>query len=165
MANTIPQARVARRALVGLIAGSAVLLISGGLLGDAGAADHARVHSVVAAVSAGVAVAILARWSTVGIAAWAPVAGLAIFAVAQLLEGVGALGYDTAHDLRRDLAVAHDLGTVVSAIGLMAVVFGTSVGLGLASWRGRGPARLVGTAISLVLLAGGGLVVKTLTGL
>jgi len=87
------------------------------------------------------------RWPTAGIAAWAPAIGFAWFAVAQLLEGVGALGYDTIHDVRGDLALAHDVGLGASATGLVAIVLGSTVGLAVASRRHQGAARIVGAGI------------------
>jgi hypothetical protein len=155
----------ARRALGGLILVPAVLFFAAGLFGDAGAADHARMHAMMAAVAALVAFGIAARWPAAGLAAIAPATGFTMFAVAQVIESVGALGYDTIRDTRSDLAVAHDIGMGSTLIGMLGIVVGVAAGLALASGRLRGPARLLGGASSLGVLIAGLLFVKVMIGM
>jgi hypothetical protein len=164
-AETVRLSGPARRAFGGLIVVPAVLFIVAGLFGDPGAADHARMHAMMAAVSALVAFGIAARWPAAGLAAVAPATGFAAYALAQVIESVGALGYDTIRDTRSDLAVAHAIGMGATLIGMLAIVVGVTVGLALASARLRGPARLLGGASSLAVLIAGFLFVKVLIGM
>jgi hypothetical protein len=164
-AESLRQRPSSRWVLGGLVLVPVVLFVFAGFLGDAGAADHARMHALVATVSAIVAGTFVMRWPTAGIAAWAPAIGFTWFAAAQVLEGVGALGYDTIHDVRGNLAVAHDLGLGASATGLVAIVLGSAVGLAVASSRQQGAARLVGAGIAFTVMIGGLVIVKTLIGL
>jgi hypothetical protein len=164
-AESLRQTRSSRWVVGGLILVPVVLFVVAGLFGDAGAADHARSHALIGMLAAIVAGTLAIRWPTAGIAASAPAIGFAWFAVAQLLEGVGALGYDTIHDVRGDLAIAHDVGLGASATGLVAIVLGSTVGLAVASRRQQGAARVVGAGIALTLLFGGLFIVKTLIGL
>jgi len=163
--DTFRQTPSARWALGGLILVPAVLFVVAGFLGDAGAADHTRMHAVQAFVASSVAGAVLTRWRAAGVAAWAPAIGFVAFAAAQLLEGIGALGYDTVRDVRGDLAVVHDFGLGATALGLLAVVVGATVGLAVASGRQRGAARLVGGVITVACLVGGLLVTRMLLGM
>lgn len=164
MTATIRQRQPTHRALIALIVFPAVLFVVAGFFGDEGAADHARLHAVQALVAASVAAAVVSRWRTAGLAAWAPAIGFMAFAIAQFLEGIGALGYDTIRDTRGDLAVVHDFGLGATAIGLLAVVLGTTVGLAVASGRQHGPIRLVGGGIVVAVLLGGLFVTKILLG-
>jgi hypothetical protein len=163
-AESLRQGRSSRWVIGGLILIPVALFGVAGLLGDAGAADHARSHALIAMFASIAAGTVATRWPTAGIAAWAPAIGFAWFAAAQMIEGVGAFGYDMAGG-RRDLAVAHDIGVMASATGLMAIVLGSAVGLAIASWRQQGAARLVGVGIAFALLVGGLGIVKTLIGL
>ena len=115
-------------------------------------------------VSALVGVAILTRWPRAGLAAAAPAIGLASYAIAQLVEGIGALGYDTIRDTRSDLALAHDLGLGLTALAMLSVVAGLAMGLGVAAARQRGAARVVGGASALAVAVFGLLFVKTMIG-
>jgi hypothetical protein len=159
------QKRLARWSLGGLIVASVGLFVVAGFLGDPGAADHARMHAMTAAVSAFVAFGIAARWPAAGLAATAPTVGFAVYALAQVIESVGALGYDTVRDTRSELAVAHDIGMGLTLIGMLAIVTGVATGLALASGRLRGPARLIGGASSLAVLVAGLLFVKVMIGM
>jgi hypothetical protein len=161
----VSRKRLAPWALGGLIFAAAGLFVVAGFLGDPGAADHARMHAMTAAVSALVAFGIAAHWPAAGLAAAAPTAGFAMYAFAQVIESVGAFGYDTVRETRNDLAIAHDIGMGLTLIGMFAIVAGVAAGLALASGRLRGPARLIGGASSLAVLVAGLLFVKVLIGM
>ena len=165
VADTLSRFSIGRFVLGVLAATAVVLFIVAGLLGDAGAARHARFHAMSAIASLLVAFAIMSRWSRAGLAAAAPALGLAFFASAQLVESVGALGYDTIRDTRSDLAVAHDLGLGLTALGMLSVVGGLAIGIGLASTRTRGAARVVGGASALAVAVFGLLFIKVLIGM
>jgi hypothetical protein len=152
-------------AISGLALIGAAMFIAAGWLGDAGAADHARFHALSAVVTALVAVAIVTRWPRSGLAAVAPATGLAAYTLAQLVESVGALGYDTVRDTRGDLAVAHDVGITLTVLAMLAVVGGVAAGLAVASARQRGAARVLGGAASLLALGAGLLSIKVLVGM
>ena len=127
------QARRGRGSIAWTIAALALvgvgLFVVAGWLGDAGAADHARFHALSAVISALVATGIVLRWPGAGIAAWAPTSGFAFYAVAQVIESVGALGFDTVRDTRNGLAIFDDFGLGVTALGMLAIVAGLFVPL------------------------------------
>ena len=147
------------------IAAAIVLTIISGVVAAGGATDHARLHAISALVVLLIAGAILFRWPAAGLASRAPAVGLGLFAVGQLLEGAGALGFAADNDTRRnDLAVLHDLGLAATAFGLVAVAIGLAVGIGVGLGRRPGPRRWVGVAVALGFLGAGLLMVKTLIG-
>ncbi len=148
-----------------LVAGATILLIAANMFADGGAADHLRVHAVMALVLLAVAGLIAWRWPSAGIPTVAPAVGLVLFGGAQLLEAVGAAGFAADNDTRRSsLAELHDVGLAVSPIGMVAAVVGVGIGVGVALWR-RGVPRWVAFAAMTALIGPGLVVIKTLVGL
>lgn len=152
-------------AIAGLAVVGVGLFVGAGWLGDPSAADHCRFHAISAFVSALVATAISVRWSRTGIGAWAPTLGFALYAAAQIVESVGALGYDTIRETRGDLALAHDVGLSLTLLGMLAIVAGLAVALAVASARQRGAARVVVGVAAVVVLGAGLLFVKVMIGM
>lgn len=150
----------------GLIVGGVLAAIGwflvAGTLADAEAADHARLHAAMVAVLLLVAGAIRARWPSAGLASWAPTVGLLLFATGQAFEAIGAIGYDATG--RQMLAELHDVGLMVTPLGLVATVIGITISLALWPGRRAGAARWVGIAAAIVVLVGGLAFVKTMIG-
>lgn len=149
--------------MLGGIAAALGWFLVAGTLADAEAADHAQLHATIVAVLLLVAGAIRARWPAAGLASWAPTVGLLLFATGQAFEALGAIGYDAAG--RQKLAELHDVGLMVTPLGLVATVVGIAIGLALGPGRRAGAARWVGIAAAIVVLVGGLAVVKTMIGL
>ena len=129
------------------------------------AVGHAQYHAVLALGVLLPALAIaLRRGGHPTIASTAPIAGLALFAITQLVESIGGLGYGPDNDGRVNGLVAfHDLGVAITPIGLIAVLAGVTTGVGvLTGRRFRRPA--LAAALSALLLVAGGIGVAKLIG-
>lgn len=137
------------------------------LVADGGATGHAWFHVLFFALPAlAVAAGIMVLWPNAGLASRIPAVGLLALAAAQLIESVGAMGFDADNDARvRGIVVLHDLGLGLSAIGMLAAAIGLALGLGIAGRRVRGGRRWLGLAAALVALVGSLLVVLSLTGM
>lgn len=131
------------------------------------ATGHAWFHVLFFALPAlAVAAGIVVLWPNAGLASRIPAFGLLALAAAQLIESVGAMGFDADNDARvSGIVVLHDLGLGLSAIGMFAAAIGLAVGLGIAGWRLRGGRRWLGLAAALVALVGSLLFVLTMTGM
>ena len=117
-------------AVVGEVVVAIALLASAGILAESGT-DHSRAHTAVALAVLVVAAVIVAIVRRSSIASRAPVVGLALFAMAQLLESLGALGYGPDNDTRRsDLVVAHDIGLVATGITMLGLVVAVALSAG-----------------------------------
>jgi hypothetical protein len=130
------------------------------------AVGHAQYNAILAiAVLLPALVIALRRGARPMTASTAPIAGLAIFAVTQLVESVGGLGYGPDNDGRvNGLVALHDLGLAITPIGLVAVLVGVVVGIGvLAARRSRTPA--LAAAVSALVLVVGGIGVAKLIGM
>lgn len=97
--------------------------------------NHARGHAVVALGAAALALLAALRWSLPRVpperlARLLLVGSLLLVAVAQLIEGIGALGLDAGHDA----GVA--LGRIAFPLALLAIV--AALGVALAKSRRRG---------------------------
>ena len=116
--------------LIGLLGLPAIAqLLLSGVLAAGESADHARIHATFALVALLLGGGIVVLWSSSGLASRAPAAGFAILAGAQLVESVGAFGFDAANGGERTgLAVVHDLGLGATALGLLVAVAGVSIG-------------------------------------
>ncbi|HUQ78979.1 MAG TPA: hypothetical protein VM427_08950 [Patescibacteria group bacterium] len=66
---------------------------------------------------------------------------------------------------RNGLADFHDVGVIVTPLGLVATVLGIATGLAAGVGRQAGAARWIGVAAAIVVLVGGLAVVKTMIGL
>jgi hypothetical protein len=138
-----PSVRSSRYALVvgGGIVLAIALVVGAGILAEAQASEHARLHAGVALAVLLVAAAVLRVRPRPSIASRAPVIGLVLFAAAQLVESVGALGYGPDNETRRNgLVVAHDIGSVATGIALLALVVAVAIATGavVASRTSRG---------------------------
>ena len=155
---------VARLVSVGLVLGLAQLVLAG-LFAEGEAAGHARYHALFAVPLLVAGGALVARWPDAGLGSRAPALGLATFAAAQLIESLGAFGYDALNDRRiNGFAEVHDVGMGASALGLVLALLGVGVGLVVAANRLRGSARTVGLVVSVGTLVGGFFLVKTMIG-
>jgi hypothetical protein len=139
------------------------LLVGADVFADGDAAGHVRYHALSALVVLAIAV-LAARRAGVGGRAAAPAIGLWVFAAAQLVEAVGGAGFNADNETRNELAVIHDLGLGVSAIGLVAAVLGISIGIGDAL-ANRGASRGITVGGGAVILGLGLFAVKTLIGM
>lgn len=157
--------RIARLASGGLV--FAGLSVGASMVFEASAAGgHARFHAIIASICLGVALALVLRFPATGLKATAPAVGFSAFGLAQLTESLGAFGYGPDNDSRvNGLVFFHDLGLGLSALGLVSVALGVSVGVGLAFWRVGGAGRWIGAGASGAALIGGLFVVKALIGL
>jgi hypothetical protein len=121
------------------------------------AVGHAQFHAILALATLLPALAIAIRRSVQPtIASTAPIVGLATFALAQLVESVGGLGYGPDNEGRVNGLVAfHDIGLAITPLGLVAALAGVVVGIAvLVGRRSRRPGVAAGTAV-LILVAGG----------
>jgi len=140
-------------------------LVLAGLLSAGEATGHARYHAVFALVVLAIAGAIVARWPRAGLASGAPAAGLVSLAVAQLMESIGAFGYDAANDARiNGFAGVHDIGVLATAPGMILAVFGVALGLIVAASRLSGTRRLVALPGAVLVAIGGLVLAKTMIG-
>lgn len=155
--------RLGRGLIVGGVLAAIGWFLMAGALADAEASDHARLHAAIVAVLLLVAGTIRARWPSAGLASWAPTVGLILFAAGQAFEAVGAIGYDATG--RQKLAELHDVGLMITPLGLVATVVGITISLAVGPGRGAGAARWVGIAAAIVVLVGGLALVKTMIGL
>jgi hypothetical protein len=149
---------------IGLVLGLAQLLLAG-VFAAGEAVGHARFHGLFAICVLVVAGAIHLRWRAVGWASRAPALGLVGLAAAQLVESAGAYGFDADNETRNAVAIVHDIGLALTPLGMVAAIIGLAAGMGVAASRGSGARRWAGAAASVVGLAGGILVVKTLMGM
>lgn len=138
------------------------LLVGADVIADGDAASHVRYHALIALVVLAIAVP-LARRSGGSPRGAAPAVGLWIFTAAQLVEAVGGAGYDAANATRNDLAVIHDFGIGLSALGLVAAVFGIAIGIMDALAR-RGVQSGIALGGGVAFLALGLVVIRTLIG-
>ena len=162
---TLRSSVVARTVLVGLLI--ALLQLAVAPVFAAGeAAGHVRIHASVALVVLVLGGLIVLRWPAAGFASRAPALGLLAFGAAQLVESVGAYGFDAMNDARINVfAIAHDAGADLSAPGLILAVLGVAIGLLTAANRLPGRARPIGLALTAGATAGGFVLVKTMIGL
>jgi uncharacterized membrane protein len=126
--------------LAALIAlGALVVVALAGVWSDGDATGHARDHALVAAVAAAIAAVIGGRWraelpSFSALARLALVASIAFLAAAELIEAIGALGYDPRKDWANEI---HGLGDWLTAPAVVAVLAGAVVALAYAATRVR----------------------------
>jgi hypothetical protein len=153
---------VMRAIAIGAVVGIG-LLIGAGVIAEGDAAGHVRYHALSALVVLAIA-ALIARRAAGSGPAMAPAIGLWVFAAAQLVESVGGAGFDAANEQRNSLAVIHDLGMVLTLVGLIAAVVGIALGGWQALDRRRVP-RTFAVGGGAAILGVGLLVVKTLVGL
>jgi hypothetical protein len=154
MASTTPALRLARGAIAALAAAAPLLLVVPAVLALPLAIGHAQFHAIMA-LSVLVPAAVIA-WRSRGLstASAAPILGLLAFAAAQLVESVGGLGYGPDNDRRvNDLVAFHDIGLLLTPLGLAAAVLGGAIGLGALIGRrtGRPMVAIAGTLIVLVV--------------
>lgn len=155
--------RAGRVLVLGGIAAALGWFLVANRLAEPESADHARLHAATVAVLLAVAGAIRARWPAARLASWAPALGLGLFAVGQAFEAIGAIGFDASG--RHTLAELHDVGLMVTPLGMAATVVGISTGLAAGFSRRAGAGRWVGIAAAIVVLVGGLALVKTMIGL
>ena len=160
-------ARGSRYALV--VAGEIVLaiaLLAGAtVFAEAQATEHARVHAAVGLAVLLLAGLILRARPKPSVASRAPVIGLMLFAGAQLMESLGALGYGPDNDTRRNgLAVAHDVGVLATGLALLALVVAIAIGVGALTSRRSGRGILVPSVVALAIVAAGLIVLARMIG-
>jgi hypothetical protein len=127
-----------------------------------GNADHAGFHvalGVPLLVLLGLA---LTTWPSPG-AHRAPrivrivlLVGIAVFAAGQLLEALGAFGYeDDGLGTANDLVLFHDLGVALGPAGFVLMLAGVimSIGVGFAARRGRTDSRPLTVAVVVAIAA------------
>jgi len=150
-----------------VVATAAIALLLLGLaqvIGAGEAAGHATFHALSALPLLTIAGLLLGRWPEAGLAVRGPASGLGAMAIALLVESIGAYGFEADNETRNGLAVVHDLGLTLTAIGLPAAIIGVGLGLGALSMRGHGFARGAGVVGTVTFVAVGLLFVKTMTG-
>lgn len=128
--------------LVIVIAGSMIQVIVGGLVTGVVAGGHAQFHAATALGLAGLGLAIRLRWPASGAASSLPALGLGVLAAAWLVESLGAYGYGPDNDTRvNSFVLLHELGLILSALGMLSTVAGVAAGIVAAGRRRTGPAR------------------------
>ena len=162
--SAAPRSRYAL-AVTGEIVVAVALLASAGVLAESGATDHSRLHAGIALAVLVIAGAILRVRPNPSIARRAPVIGLVLFAGAQLLESVGALGYGPGNDTRRsDVVVAHDIGVMATGVAMLAMVVAVAIAAGsLTAHRSR-QGLLLPSLVGFGVLAVGFMLVRVLVG-
>jgi hypothetical protein len=150
---------------VGLALAVGQVLLAG-LFSAGEATGHARYHAIFAFVVLAIAGSIVARWPAAGLASRAPALGFVALAAAQLVESIGAYGYDAANDARiNGLAGIHDIGVLATAPGMILAALGVGLGLIVAASRLSGIARLVALPGAAVAAVGGLVLAKMMIGL
>ena len=156
MPSVTPGSKLARGLVVALAMAALLLLIVPAALAVPLAVGHAQFHAIMALSVLAPAAVIAWRSRGLTLASAAPILGFAGFAAAQLVESVGGLGYGPDNDRRvNDLVAFHDVGLLLTPLGLIAALVGLAIGLGAFIGRrtGRPLAAIVGTLI--VLIVGG----------
>ena len=153
--------------IVGILAALALgQLILAGLFSAGDATGHARYHAIFALIFLLPAGAAVARWSGPGSASRFLAMGLAAGGAAQLVESVGAFGFDSRNDVRiNGFAAVHDFGLLLSGLGMIAALLGLAISIAVVARRRSGAQRWLGLAVAGVAGVGGGLIVKVLIGL
>ncbi|MDQ5874883.1 MAG: hypothetical protein M3526_05820 [Actinomycetota bacterium] len=114
-------------------------------VGPAGEAQHATGHLAIGIPLILLAVAAVTLWAqpTAGLGRVARivlVTGLSVFALGQILESIGALGYDGNARTNPSLALLHDIG-LAGMIGMpvftIGVILSLLAGVGRPSWTRR----------------------------
>ncbi|MGI8707603.1 MAG: hypothetical protein ACR2LG_05325 [Actinomycetota bacterium] len=150
IASSVAAAVLLAAALAGVIS----------LVRPAGEAEHAAGHLAIGIPLILVAVAAVTLWAppTAGLGRVGRivlVAGLSVFALGQILESVGAFGYDGYARTNPSLALLHDIG-LVGMIGMpvltIGVILSLLAGVGRPSWT-RGTTYSVVAASGLALAA------------
>jgi hypothetical protein len=159
-----PEARAGplARGLLVVAAGFVAMWLASFLVAPGAAGDHARFHGLLggAATAVALALALALRARPVAMARGAPIVGLGLFAITQLVEAFGAFGYGPDGNSRvNEMVVLHDLGVSISPVGLIGAIGGSSAGLTAAvaarSSR-RGATAVAGAAtiaVALILVA------------
>ena len=110
------------------MATAVLLLLLSGLLAEGEATAHVRYHSLIA-----LTLVLVAGWVVLGrsratVASRAPVVGLLLIALGQLVEGTGAFGYAADDDTRRyGIVVLHDAGIGVTFLALVALALALAI--------------------------------------
>lgn len=126
------------------------MFVVGALVQQWVAGDHGQYHALFAAVFLAPALVLAIRRPRGGAASSAPIIGLTIGAVSQLVEGIGGFGYDPGNSDRVNaLAQVHDLGVMVAPIGMIAAAMGVTLGVAqlIRPRFGTGPALLLAVAV------------------
>jgi hypothetical protein len=153
------------------------LVVASGLLAVAGLALGVAAGNLAGPSSAGHAVyhasQLLATALLGGIIGWRrghgrgsllAVIGLLLFAGSQLVEGVGALGFDEDGG-RTGLAVLHDIGIGLTPPAMLAAIAGLAIAIG-SLIANRFPSRpLLAVAVAVLLATVGGFLVLKLIGM
>ena len=128
-------------------------LLGGSLfLASGSATGHAQFHAIAALAALLPAGVLVARPHRPTVASSAPVIGLWLLAGAQLIEGLGALGYGAdGYSRVNELVALHDLGLTLAPLGFTAAAIGVAVGFGSLIGRRSGRPRL---AAGVTVLAG-----------
>jgi len=157
-ADTTMDRPAGRTMLFWLVAGAiiaAIGLLAAGMLVGAGGGDHAKFHvflALLALVPAGI---LVARSGRPTVASRAPAIGFWLLAGAQLVEGLGALGYGAdGYSRKNDLVVLHDLGLTLAPIGFVGAAIGMAIGIGSLVGRRSGRPRLAAGVTALVAVVG-----------
>jgi len=164
-ATTNARARRILLGVIGAVAVAAVLLwLAAGVVSSGEAASHAQLHAVSALAMLGIGGAIVARWGRAGLIAFAPAIGFTLFATAQVVEGLGALGYAPDNETPESgLADLHDVGLALTGPVLVALFAGIAISLGLVVAR-RTARRWAGVAVGFAIFVPGLLLVKISVG-
>lgn len=152
--------------VLALGAWAVVMLVVPALLALPLAVGHAQYHAILAlGVLVPALVIALGRGDQPTIASTAPIVGLATFALTQLVESIGGLGYGPDNDGRVNGLVAfHDLGLAITPIGLVAALVGATAGVAVLVGRRSGRPALA-AALAVLLLVVGGVGVAKLIGI
>ena len=161
----VPGRGLIRLVVVGILACLAQIVLAQ-FLTSIVAGGHAAMHALMALVALLPALGIAWRWPAGGLATRAPVLGLVALATAQFVESIGAFGYGPDNDGRvNGIVVLHDLGSGLTALGLVAAVVGIAVGIGAVASRRQGRLRLAMLGAAAAVGVMGTVFIKTMIGL
>jgi hypothetical protein len=144
--------------------GAAAMFVVGALVQAWVAGEHGQFHALFASTFLVPALMLAIRRPRGGPASTPAIIGLTVAAMSQLLEGIGGFGYGPGNESRVNaLAQLHDLGVMLTPVGLVAGALGLTLAVAqlLRPRLGRWPAVILATAV----MAGLGLLIAKMIGL
>ena len=146
-------ARWDRRFVITVFAAMGAVALASSAMAASVAAGHAWFHVMFGLIGA-VPAAILAsnpapaRWRSIAIV------GLELLTITQLVEAVGAWGFGPDNDtVVSPIKALHDIGVVISPIGLIGAVLGVALGVAVAL-RARGQSMIAIGAAGAIAVVG-----------
>lgn len=147
----------------GVLASMAAVALLSLVLAATVAAGHALFHLTLGLVGA-IPAALLVGRQRPTLATLVSAAAFSLLPITQLIEAIGAWGFAPDNDtVTSGIKALHDVGLLLSPIGLLGAVAGAAVGIG--SVVARRTQSVVAILVALAVVAGGVAVVAKMTGL